>query len=304
MTLAYAHSGAAHSAAAAPQLSLLADWSFDPTFVVPLLLALLYFKGLVRYWRRGGRRFPLWRPALLVAGVGVLAIALMSPVDLLAEVSFTWHMAQHDLLMLVGLPLILLGAPFIPVVRGLPPALRRRAFIPLARQGAVRALLRFVTHPLVALVLYEATVVAWHFPGLYDAALFGPWPHYGMHFSFIVTGVCFWWHIVTPYPFPSRLHHFLRIGMLFASAIVNGTLSAMIVFSDEVLYGYAFQPGFWGLSMLDDQAIGSGLMWVMGDMLRLVAITFIFAAYARQENAKEPALAAGSPLQPTAGKAA
>jgi cytochrome c oxidase assembly factor CtaG len=288
MNLAYAHGGVEHTAAVAPHASLLTDWSFDPTFLVPLLVALLYFKGYLRYRRRGGRRFPLWRPALFATGVTVVALALMSPIDVLADYSFTWHMAQHDLLMLVAVPLILLGAPFIPVVRGLPLAVRRYAFIPIARQGAVRLVLRFVTHPLVALVLYEATVVAWHFPGLYDAALFGPWVHYGMHASFIVMGVCFWWHIVTPYPFPSRLHHFLRIGMLVASSIVNGALSALIVFADKVLYGYEFLPGFWGLTMLDDQAIGSGLMWVMGDMLRLAAITVIFAAYAMQEEAKEP----------------
>ena len=293
MNLAYAHGGVEHSAGAAPHISLLADWSFDPIFLVPLLVALLYFKGYLRYRRRGGRRFPPWRPLLFTAGVSVVAIALMSPVDLLADYSFTWHMAQHDLLMLVAVPLILLGAPFIPVIRGLPLPVRRYVFIPVARHGAVRGVLRFVTHPLAALVLFEASVVAWHVPGLYDAALFGPWVHYGMHLSFFATGVCFWWHIVTPYPFRSRLHHFLRIGMLVASSIVNGTISALIVFADKVLYGYEFLPGFWGLTMLDDQAIGSGLMWVMGDMLRLAAISIIFGAYAMQEEAKEPGRATG-----------
>ena len=293
MNVAYAHGGLEHGAAVAhdasvAQLALLWDWSFDPTFLVPLLLALLYFRGYLRYRWRGGRRFPLWRPMLFVLGVGVIALALMSPIDALADVSFTWHMAQHDLLMLVAIPLILLGAPFIPVIRGLPLWLRRRAFIPMARHVAVRGGLAIVTRPLVALILYEATVVAWHVPGIYDTALFNTWFHYGMHLSFIATGVCFWWHIVTPYPFPSRLHHLLRILMLFASAVVNGALSALIVFSDTVIYGYHFLPGFWGLTMQEDQIIGSGLMWVMGDMLRLMAMTFIFIDFARQENAKEP----------------
>jgi putative membrane protein len=295
MSLAYAHGGAPHGLTAGslappppPQVSLLTDWSFDPIFLVPLLLAVLYFKGYLRYRRRGGRHFPLWRPLLFTAGVAVVALALMSPIDLLADYSFSWHMAQHDLLVLVAVPLILLGAPFIPVVRGLPLAVRRRWFIPFARHGAVRGVVRTLTRPLVALALYELTVLAWHVPGLYDRALFNEWAHYGMHLSFIVTGVCFWWNVVTPYPFPSRLHHLLRILMLVASAIVNGGLSAMIAFSESVLYGYQFRPGFWGLTMLDDQVIGSGLMWVMGDMLRVLAITIIFAAYAMQEDAREP----------------
>jgi putative membrane protein len=287
MNLAYAHGLVPHDAPP-PHISLLTDWSFDPTFLVPLLLALLYFKGYLRYRRRGGRLFPAWRPVLFTLGVTVVGLALMSPIDVLADYSFTWHMAQHDLLMLVAVPLILLGAPFIPVVRGLPRSVRRKLFIPFARQSAVRGAARFLTRPLVALVLFELSVVAWHVPGIYDAALFNNWTHLGMHATFIFLGVLFWWHIVTPYPFPSRLHHFLRIGMLVASSIVNGALSATIAFSDQVLYGYEFRPGFWGLTMLDDQTIGSGLMWVMGDMLRLTAISIIFAAYALRENAKEP----------------
>lgn len=293
MNIAYAHGGAVHGAPPV-SLSLLADWTFDPTFLVPLLLALLYFRGYARYRRRGGRRFGVWRPVLFTLGAAVVALALLSPVDLLADYSFTWHMAQHDLLVLVAVPLLLLGAPFIPVVRGLPLSVRRRFFIPFARQGHVRVAVRFLTRPVVALIAYEATVLAWHLPGFYDLALFNDWAHYGMHLSLIVTGVLFWWNLVTPYPFPSRLHHLLRVLMLFGSAIVNGALSAMIVFSGQVLYGYHFRPGFWGVTMLDDQVIGSGLMWVMGDMLRLLAIMAIFVAYARQENAKEPHMRAAA----------
>ena len=301
MNLAYAHglspegmvgahdalTEAAH-AWAGPHVSLLTDWSFDPTFLVPLLLAVLYFKGYVRYRRGGGRRFPAWRAVLFALGVAVVGIALMSPIDMLADYSFTFHMVQHDLLMLVAAPLILLGAPFIPVIRGLPMGLRRRWFVPAARRGPLRVAAKFLTRPLVALVLFEATVVAWHLPGLYNAALFNNAVHYGMHFSFIATAILFWWHIVTPYPFPSRLHYFLRMAMLVASAIVNSFLAALIAFSGTVLYGYGARHGFWGLSPIDDQSIGGVLMWVMGDMLRLGAITVLFAVYVARENAKEP----------------
>jgi cytochrome c oxidase assembly factor CtaG len=295
MTLAYAHGidvlgvrpVAEAAAAHAPQLSLLLEWTFDPTFLVPLLLALLYFRGYVRYRRRGGRRFPAWRPALFTLGVLVVGIALDGPIDVLSDESFTFHMVQHDLLMLVAVPLILLGAPFIPVIRGLPAGLRRRWFVPLARRGPLRSAAMFLTRPLVGLVLFEATVVAWHVPGLYNAALDNEWIHYGEHLMFVVTAVCFWWNIVTPYPFPSRLHTFLRMAMLVASAVVNGALASMITFAGQVLYGYGELHGFWGMSMLEDQNLGGLLMWVMGDMLRLTAITVLFAVYAQRENAKE-----------------
>jgi cytochrome c oxidase assembly factor CtaG len=287
MNIAFAH-GAGHPDAAAGPVSLLTDWTLDPVFLLPLLLACLYFRGFAAYRRKGGRRLPPWRAFCFTGGLAVLALALLSPIDALAERSFIFHMAQHDLLMLAGVPLLLLGAPFIPAVRGLPPAVRRRVFIPMARHPAVRAVVLWLTRPLVALVLFECTIVFWHFPAFYDAALFNETVHYAMHLSFALTGVLFWWHIVTPFPFPSRLHTFQRIGMIFASAVVNGTLSAMIVFSDAVLYGYDLLPDFWGLTMKDDQTIGAGLMWVMGDMFRLLAILALFAVYAAQETAKEP----------------
>jgi len=308
MTLAFAHGGielgagevaqAAAGGAAGPwqgpHVSLLTDWTFDPVFLIPLALALLYFKGYLRYRRRGGRRFPAWRPVLFGLGIALVALALLSPIDTLADYSFTFHMLQHDLLMLVAVPLILLGAPFVPVVRGLPPGLRRRLFVPLARNGLVRHGVLFMTRPLVGLVLFVFTVVAWHVPGLYDAALHNEWVHYGEHLSFIVTALCFWWHIVTPYPFPSRLHTFLRMLMLVASAIVNEALCAMIVFAPTVLYGYGALQGFWGFTMLEDQNLGALIMWIMGDLLRLGVISILFALYAQQENAKE--LAGRAPL--------
>ncbi|NIP74316.1 MAG: cytochrome c oxidase assembly protein, partial [Gammaproteobacteria bacterium] len=94
------------------------------------------------------RGFPFWRPLCLGLGVGLLGLALLGPVDLLADYAFTWHMVQHELLVLVGVPLLLLGAPFIPVLRGLPRGFRRRVFAPFARNRAVRGTLVRLTHPL------------------------------------------------------------------------------------------------------------------------------------------------------------
>jgi cytochrome c oxidase assembly factor CtaG len=165
-------------------------------------------------------------------------------------------------------------------------------FIPLARRGPVRQGAIFLTRPVPALMAFEFSILVWHIPGFYDAALFNQGIHYGQHASFILGGMLFWWNLIRPYPFVSRLHPLLRIAMLFAASVVNGGLSALIVFSGEVLYGYQQHPGFWGLTMLMDQEIGSALMWVMGGMWRLAAITLIFVAFAYEENAKEPGIRA------------
>ena len=238
-----------------------------------------------------GRIFPAWRPLLFMMGLGVIGVALLSPIDLLADRSFIWHMAQHDLITLVGAPLLLLGAPFIPVVRGLPAVLRRSIFIPLARNPVVRWLALKGTHPLVALIVFELNLLFWHFPPIYDRALFNEGMHYVMHTSFIVTALAFWWNLVSPFPFSYRLHPLLRMLMLFGSSVVNTALSSIIAFSEGVLYGYQSLPGFWGLTMRQDQFVGAILMWMMGALLRLGALTIIFVLYASDESRKEPASA-------------
>ena len=276
------------------------EWTFNPVFVIPLVLAALYFRGYFNYRRRGGRVFPSWRPPLFALGVLVLAVALLSPIEKLAEHSFIWHMVQHDMMTLIGVPLLLLGAPFIPVVRGIPLGLRRAVFIPLAKNRLLRATAWKLTHPLMALLVFELTLLAWHFPPLYDRALFNEGMHYAMHFSFIFTAILFWWNLIGPHPFPSRLHILLRMLMLFGSSVVNTALGSIITFSPTILYGYELLPGFWGLSMQEDQFIGGALMWSMGAMLRLGAMSILFFVYVRQENAKNPPLGTPLPVPPSA----
>lgn len=287
MSLAYAHGGDhVHQVGG---VNWLTDWTLDPTFVVPLGLALLYFRGLRRYRRQGGRRFSRWRQAAMVLGVVFPATALLSPVDTLSDWSFTWHMLQHELLMSFTVPAILLSQPFLPVVWGLSEVVRQRVFIPVARSLAVQSVLRFITHPVVGLVAYSVALISWHFPFLYDAALRNEAIHIVQHFSFLLGAGLFWWGIITPYPFQARLHVFLRIMLVFVSEIPNIALSALITFSETVLYAYRELPGFWGGSMLHDQQVGGLLMWVgIGATVRLFAALAVLVIYARAEERKEP----------------
>jgi cytochrome c oxidase assembly factor CtaG len=288
MSLAFAHSTADHVHQVGG-ISLLTDWSADPIFLIPLVGALLYFRGLRRYRSLGGRRFSRWRQGSLLLGLAVTALALLSPIDRLADWSFTWHMLQHELLMALAVPALLLGQPFLPVVWGLPRLVRRRLFIPLARTPLVRWVLRVATRPVVGLAAYTVAVWAWHSPGLYDAALASDAVHYLEHLSFVLGAALFWWNVITPYPFPARLNVFLRVLLVMVSEIPNVALSAMITFSDTVLYSYGRLEGFWGVGMLEEQQLGGVLMWVaVGATVRLCAAMAILIAYGRAEEAKEP----------------
>jgi cytochrome c oxidase assembly factor CtaG len=285
MQIAFAHSGEVHGTVV-PPVSLLRDWTFDPIFLLVLAVAVLYFLGLRAYRARGGRRFPRWRPLFFYTGVLVVAVALLSPVDALADYSFTWHMLQHQWLIMVAVPFILLGAPFIPVIRGIPPPWRRRWFVPFARNRWVRAFFIHGTRPAFALLAMQGLVLVWHYPALYDLALRNEAAHYLEHFCFVFPAALFWWNVVTPYPFQPRLHYFLRMALLLMSSIINGALAALITFSDTVLYGYSEQVEFWGLTMRSEQQLGGLLMWTGGAMMHLAAAVFFVFAY--HERKKEP----------------
>jgi cytochrome c oxidase assembly factor CtaG len=289
MPLAYAHAPGEAALPALPQgVELLLAWTFDPTFLVPLLVGWLYFRGLRSYRKQGRALFRPWRLILLSLGVAIAALALLSPVDTLSDYSFTWHMVQHMLIAQVSVPLILLGAPFLPVVRGLPERFRRSLFVPFAQSPAVRPFFRGATHPVTAFLCYVGALWAWHYPPAYDLALDHEAVHYIEHFCFVATSVQMHWHIVNPYPFRSRMHYLVRMAFLFVITVQNGALGALITFADRTLYEYQKLSSFWGLSMLDDQLLGGLLMWVGGGMMHLAAILIVFIVYAVEEERKEP----------------
>ena len=306
MNIAYAHAGLDHVHHVGG-INWLADWTFDPTFLIPLLAAVLYFRGIRYYRKRGGLRFPAWRQMFFGAGVFWTFVSLDSPVDTLADWSFTWHMIQHELLMVFAVPCLLLGTPFLPVVWGLPEGFRRRVFIPFARSPTVHAVVKFVTHPVTGLLVYTGLVWIWHLPRIYDAAYYNDYIHLGQHFSFVVGSFLFWWNIITPYPFPSRINVFLRVLLVILSEVPNIALSALITFANTPMYAYKGLPGFWGLTMLEEQQLGGLLMWVgFGATIRLVAAIAVMAVYAHEQEHQEPwqlaRAAAASLAAPLAGR--
>jgi cytochrome c oxidase assembly factor CtaG len=289
MPLAYAHASGEAAASVPPQgTELLLAWTFDPTFLVPLAIGWLYFRGLRAFQQHRRSPFRPWRLFSLTLGVAGAGLALVGPVDRLADFSFAWHMGQHMLIAQVSVPLILLGAPFVPVIRGLPARFRWHTFVPFAQNWAVRRFFLAAIHPVVAFVCYVGALWAWHYPPAYDLALRNEMAHYFEHFCFVATSMQMHWHIVNPYPFRSRLHYLVRAAFLFVVTMQNGALGALITFSDQALYGYGRLESFWGLTMAEDQIVGGLLMWVGGGMMHLAVILIILIVYAVEEERKEP----------------
>ena len=221
-------------------------------------------------------QIPGWRVCCFVAGMGAVFVALASPLDTLSGALLTAHMVQHLLLMAVAPPLVVLGAPMVPLLRGLPRFFVREGLGPFFALRPVHALQRFLGSRVVAWLLMNGAFIAWHIPASYDLALRSPGWHEVEHACFLSTSLLFWWHIIAPWPTTYKASRWLLLPFLLTSDIVNTILSAVLSFSGRSVYpAYAQVPRFFGFSVLDDQVAAGALMWIVGSMSFLGAAMLI-----------------------------
>ncbi len=198
-------------------------------------------------------------------------------------------MAQHMLLIVVAAPLLLLGAPVRPLLRGTPRAWRTGLVRPIARSRVVRGALHLLRRPLVAGALYVGGLYAWHVPAFYDAALLDARVHVAEHLWFIATALLFWSCVVDPEPFHATLPYPARIPyLLLAGAAQNTILGGLLSFSSRVLYrAYLGRPELHGIDALTDQRVGGALMWVPGDLIFLGAASGAFFLWLAEEEREQ-----------------
>jgi putative membrane protein len=209
-------------------------------------------------------------------------VALTSPVEAYEGTLFSVHMVQHMLLELVAAPLLLLGAPATLALRAASPSVRRTLLAILhSRVVAV------VSFPLVAWVLFAAVNWGWHFSTLYDVALENPTLHYVQHATFLLAALLFWWPVVGIDPSRWRMPYPLRLFYLFLAMPQNSFLGVALMSATSVLYPhYATLERTWGPTPLADQSLGGIAMWVFGDVIFLVAMGAVVAAWMRAEDRK------------------
>ena len=277
-----AHSGAPLSFAipmvlddrARPMTPFAPAWALHPTVLVGVaLLGALYGWGIGPWRRRHGHPpAPAWRVACFAGGLLVMVISLNGPIhDLSDYYLFSIHMAQHLLLTLVLPPLLIAGLPGW-LADG------------LAQGPRARAVGRFLTHPLVAGVIFTITLTVWHLVPLYDLMMRNHEVHVATHLMFMVSAVIMWWPAMNASTVLPALRYPLRALYLFLVSIPMQLVAAMITFADDVLYDwYAVAPRTWGLSPAEDQQFGGLLMWVPGNMYMLAAIAVVFYLWAKQD---------------------
>ncbi|TMC42147.1 MAG: cytochrome c oxidase assembly protein [Chloroflexi bacterium] len=247
------------------------------------LAAIVYVVGVARM----RRRWPLWRTAIFLLGLAMLLVALASPIDTYAAVSFAAHMVQHMLLTVVAAPLLMLGAPIRPLLRGLPAWARAAIVRPVARARAVRTFVHLARHPLVAAALFVGGLYAWHLPSLYDATLLDARVHVVEHAWFLGSALLFWSVVIDPEPFRASLGYGARLPyLLVLGAAQNTVLGGILSFSSRILYtAYAgVETTVFGTDLLTDQRVGGAIMWVAGDFVFLVAASVAFFLWLAEEE--------------------
>ena len=266
MGTAWAHAPGAVAAGDLP-------WSLRPEVLVPLLLlAGLYAAGGARVSRRAGRRLGVRRWVPIAVGLVAVAVALLSPLDGLADTSFSAHMLQHMLLIAVAAPALLLADPFPIMIWALPRRVRLLTRSWIGRGSLAGRLWRTATAMGPAWIASALVVWTWHVPAAYDAALAGRLVHDLQHVSFFLAALLFWWPVVHPAPRLRRAASYpARVVYLVLGAFQTGALGLLLTLAPAALYrSYAGTAG-----ALEDQAWGGVIMWGLGGLVDMLAVLLV-----------------------------
>jgi len=240
--------------------------------------AVVYLRGWWRLRRAGVPFVPLWRAISFVSGLFLLWLALASPLDTFSGFVLTAHMLQHMLLMMVAPPLILMGSPLVPLVRGLPDFAAREFAGPFLNWSVARKVGRILANPICGLVVMGLMMFAWHVPRIFELALRSAAWHQVEHACFFFTALIFWWPVVQPWPSRAQWPPWAMVPYLLLADVQNTALSAILIFSDRVLYpSYAVMPRLFG-SALEDQAAAGAIMWMVGSLAFLIPAVVIAVA--------------------------
>jgi putative membrane protein len=226
--------------------------------------------GVSRLWSHAGaaRGLSRSRVAAFTAGWATLVVALASPLDTWGGQLFSAHMLQHELLMVVAAPLLVLGRPLGAWTWSLPAAWRRGVGAAL-HHPAWRRPWRVVTPPLGAWLLHAAALWLWHVPACFEAALHDNTVHAWQHASFLFTATLFWWAVLGT---PERARSGTALALLFTTLLHTAALGALLALSPLAWYpAYATTAPALGWDPLDDQQLGGVLMWAPSGLVYLVA---------------------------------
>jgi putative membrane protein len=262
------------------------SWNLEPLQLVPTLaVAFLYFRRS-RTLARRGTPVAGWRQFLFWLGIGLVVLALNSPVDELGEEDFFFfHMLQH---VTIGdlAPLCFVAGLTGPILR---PVLALR---PVDR-------LRKLTHPWVALPLWAVNLYVWHVPFLYQAALHHSAVHALEHALFFTCGALMWSPVLETLPAPAWFGTGWKLGYIAIVRLIETVLGNVFIWSSSVFYPW-YEEGLprWGIDAVKDQNIAGVVMMAEGSLITLGALAWLFLRLAAEGELRQELIEQGlDPVQ-------
>lgn len=249
------------------------NWSFDPFVIVVTIVVFAHELGLARLRTRSRANRAKTRRRHSIAfygGLAMLLVAVDSPIDYWASSYFFVHMIEHILIMFAAPILIVVGAPWIPLMFALPVRARRklgRAVMFGQWSRPLRAFGRMATNRWTALVTFNAAMVFWHIPVFFDDAEKNQVVHiWLMHSSFFITGILLWSQIIPSHPLRPRASYMWQTGAIIGTNVIMFLLAMSLgMFATTSWYVvYAHIPGV-TMAPFVDQQIGAAILWVCGD---------------------------------------
>lgn len=276
------------------------SWDFRLEVFIPLTLLGVLFtvgwwrlrkKSRVRGWHSLGAS---WRLVSYLAGLIIIGLALMSPVDPLSQQLFFMHMIQHLLLIMIAPPLLLITNPMPIILWGLPSGVRYwiggglSALI--AGKSRFRRGLRSATGPGIIWMVWVVALIGWHDPDMYNLALRSDFFHDLEHLSFFIAAMLFWWHVTGAGPhIHKQFGGIARIGYVLSAVPSNMALGVVLAFVPVAVYSYyEAVPRLWGIDPVIDQKIGGVIMWIPGSMMYIIAALILIARLMQEDEAKNP----------------
>ena len=260
-------------------------WIYTPDVAIPMLLTVIvYFRGRAKR-REAGRPVSIGQTITFLLGMLSFIIALQSPLEPLSEHFLFFHQIEHLLMRGLGPLLLILSMPLAPLLQGLPKLIRHSVLTPIIRNKLVQWLYKFLGHPVIASILFIATLIIWQIPDLHNAALADQSLHNWMHFTMILTGFFFWWLICDPRQKSSRIPFGVRIIVLWLVTIPNTIIGAIITLKrDQIYTAYDVLDGRLAIEIMMDQQLGGIMIWGPGGMMGLIGTAVVFFLWTRKDR--------------------
>jgi putative membrane protein len=209
--------------------------------------------------------------AWFVTGLVLFFAARSWPLHDIGDQSlFLFHMIEHLVLALAVPPMLLLGTP---------------SWMMRMLVGPILPAVKFLTKPLIALILFNGVLAYIHAPNIIELMLRNEAAHLGLHLALIVSAMLMWWPIIGPIPDTPKLEPFMAMGYLFLQSLVPTIPASFLTFASTPVYDvYTDLPRLWGLSVLDDQLIAGLIMKVGGGLVLWAIIATIWFRWAAAEE--------------------